>query len=94
MKKPKISDLRVDPVQTNKIREMAAKATKIKVTFNLDSDLVNKLKALADETGGKYQTLLNRILREALTNQMTIVERMRRLEQEIRELKNKLDDVA
>ena len=94
MKKPKLSDLQINPAQTEKMRELAAKATKIKVTFNLDNDLVAKLKAMAEETGAKYQTLLNRVLREALSNQMTVEARMKRLEQEVKKLKDKLDEAA
>ncbi len=94
MKKPKLSDLQINPAQTEKVRELAAKATKIKVTFNLDNDLVAKLKAMAEETGAKYQTLLNRVLREALSNQMTVEARMKRLEQEVKKLKDKLDEAA
>ena len=94
MKKPKLSDLKVNFDQTKRVRELAANATKIKVTFNLDSDLVEKLKAMANESGAKYQTLLNRVLREAISNQVTVESRMKRLEQEVKKFKGRHEDAA
>jgi uncharacterized protein (DUF4415 family) len=57
-----------------------AKDVKVPISLRLDSDIYNELnrRAEAGEANGKYQTLLNEILREALfaesTNQLTVQE--------------------
>ena len=89
MKKPKLSNLKIDWDQTKKIREMAAQATKVKVTFNLDSDLLIKLKSIAKERSSKYQTLLNNLLREVLSRKNTFEDRFKKLEKEVGLLKHK-----
>ncbi len=56
MKKSRVSR------QTTSVR----KGTKISKTIRLDSELVDWLVAEADRRGGKYQTLINSLLREAM----------------------------
>lgn len=94
MKKPKINELKENKKETISIRNMAKKTTKIKVTFNLDEDVVKKLKNLASDSGSKYQTLLNSILKEALFSRATYEERISNMEKELSEIKNFINKVA
>ena len=90
MKKPKLSDLKENKRETAKIRGMAKKTKKIKVTFNIDEDILKKLRDLAESSGGKYQTILNQLLKEALDSKLTTEERLEKLESEIEKLKKKV----
>lgn len=59
---------------------------KVRITTYLDHDLIDILKKLAQKKDGKYQTLLNEVLRESLTGQHpygNLVERIDRLEQQV-----------
>ena len=66
MKQPNLSDLKIDMQGTNRIRSKMAKAKKIKITINLDEDLLVLVKEQADESGTPYQSLINRLIRRAL----------------------------
>lgn len=90
MKKPKLSDLKVDESGTQKIRNRMAKASKIKITVNIDSDVVSKLKQLSAETGVPYQNLLNKLLRESLGKSHSQEARLSQLEREVAMLKEKV----
>ena len=68
---------------------MMTKAKKIKITVNVDEDLLAELRRMADSTGMPYQSLLNRILKEAVMGKKTEGTRLDRLEQEIEMLKKK-----
>jgi len=55
---------------------------KVRITTYLDSDILSHLKTLAKESGGKYQTTLNQILRDyfsgsenGLLNRLTKLEK-------------------
>ncbi|MCB0351717.1 MAG: BrnA antitoxin family protein [Bdellovibrionales bacterium] len=90
MKKPKISDLEYDEKGTKKIRHAIARAKKIKITVNIDEDVLGALKVIADKTGMPYQTLLNRLLRQSVGNKEAEVSRIERLEKDVALLKKKL----
>jgi uncharacterized protein (DUF4415 family) len=87
MKIPKLSDVKVDVEETRRIREMMKKTKKRKITINLDNDLVLSLKYLADQSGGKYQTLLNYLVREALEQHQSYGKEIQKLKKEIQKLK-------
>ena len=58
--------------------------TKIRITTFLDEDLLNILRQLARDSGGKYQTLLNQILRSALLDARSgLVSRIDNLEKAV-----------
>ena len=90
MKQPKLSDLKVDAKGTRQIRKMMAKAKKIKITVNVDEDLLLELRQLAEATGSPYQTLLNKVLKDALMAKKDEGSRLDRLEREVARLKRKL----
>lgn len=94
MKKPNIKNLREDPEMTQKIRQMMASSPKIKITICVDKDALYKLKNLAEKNGSKYQTMLNHILKEYLSNDTSIEDRLTKLEEELKRIKNKLSKAA
>jgi predicted DNA binding CopG/RHH family protein len=94
MKRPKINELRENKKETKAIKALAKRTKKIKVTFNLDEDIVNRLKDIADNSGAKYQTLLNTLLKEALCSKSTYEERITSIESELSEIKDLLKKAA
>ena len=90
MKQPKLSDLKIDTKGTKAMRKMMAKAKKIKITVNVDEDLLVELKHMAEETGTPYQSLLNRILKDAVMSKKDEGSRLDRLEREVERLKKKI----
>lgn len=60
------------------------KGSKIRVTTYLDKDVLEALKKLASKSGGKYQTVLNQMLRQIVFDEATtIVDRLRKLEKAV-----------
>lgn len=90
MKEPKASDLRFNKKKTLEVREKASQSKKIRITIYLDEELVTKLKKEALSRGGKYQSLLNSILSQALANRTSEVDRIEKLERELKKLKKKV----
>lgn len=90
MKQPKLSDLKIDSKGTKVMRKMIAKAKKIKITVNVDEDLLVDLKHMAEETGTPYQSLLNRVLKDAILTKKDEGSRLDRLEREVERLKKKI----
>ena len=94
MKQPKLSDLKIDTKGTKTVRKMMAKAKKIKITVNVDEDLLIELKNMAEETGTPYQSLLNRVLKDAVMSKKDAKRdegsRLDRLEREVEQLKKKI----
>ena len=89
MKAPKLSDLVLDVEGTREIRDMMKNRKKRRITIHLDEDLINHVRYLAMRNGGKYQTLLNHLIRSALENQTAQDERLTKLEKEVEKLKKK-----
>jgi predicted DNA binding CopG/RHH family protein len=90
MKQPKIDNLKVDKKGTQVMQKIMAKAKKIKITINVDEDLLFELRQLAESSGTPYQSLLNRVLRDAIAVKKEEGSRLDRLEREIERLKKKL----
>lgn len=93
MKEPKIKNLKINKAKTAQIRELANdRVQKIKITINFDSDLLEIVKKRATQSSIPYQTLINKLLREALDQFPTtnIEERIKNLEKEIKNLKKKI----
>ena len=87
MREPKLSDLRIDEKVTKKIRDKMEKAKKIKITINLDNDLLSAVKVQAEDSGIPYQILINRLIRKAIIGQMEELNRIAKIEDEIRDLR-------
>ena len=90
MKQPKLSDLKVDVKGTKAIRKMMTKPKKVKITINVDEELLQELRNMAESSGTPYQSLLNKVLKEALVSKADEGSRLDRLEREIERLKKKL----
>lgn len=59
MRQPKLTNMKVDPKGTKSMRNVMPKAKKIKITINVDEDLLLELRQMAEETGVPYRSLLN-----------------------------------
>ncbi|OGQ07253.1 MAG: hypothetical protein A3G32_04570 [Deltaproteobacteria bacterium RIFCSPLOWO2_12_FULL_40_28] len=90
MKQPKIDDLKIDQRGTKCLRAQMLKTHKIKITINLDSDLLSSVRKIAAQRGSPYQTFINHILREALANKKDQENRLDLLEKELNLIKKKL----
>ena len=90
MKQPKMANIRIDNVGTKAIRAKMAQTKKIKITINLDADILSLIRELAEETGVPYQKLVNRTLREHFAKRIDEESRLDALEREVKALKRKL----
>ena len=90
MKQPRLSDLKIDAQGTKAVRKLMAKSKKVKITVNVDEDLLVELRKMSVESGVPYQTLLNRTLREAVYANKDQGSRLDRIEKELDRLKKKL----
>ncbi|MBI2609112.1 MAG: BrnA antitoxin family protein [Deltaproteobacteria bacterium] len=90
MKEPKLSDVEVDEAGTKKLRKQMSKVNKVKITIHFDADLVGSLKQISRKTGIPYQTLANRLLREAIQKNEQRESRLDRVEKELEKLKKKI----
>lgn len=90
MKQPKISDIKIDVKGTKTMRELMAKTKKIKITVNVDQDVLLELRKMAKQSGTPYQSLLNHLLKESVTSKRNEKSRLDRLEQEVERLKKKV----
>lgn len=90
MKQPKLSDLEIDLKETKTIRKIMAKSKKVKITINVDQETLIEIRALAEKMGTPYQTLLNKVLKDAVNSKINEGSRLDRLEREIERLKKKI----
>lgn len=90
MKEPKLSDVKLDTKGTKSLRRMIVKSKKTKITINIDEDLLFEIRKMADSSGTPYQTLLNKILKDAIRSKTNEGTRLDRLEREIERLKRKI----
>ncbi len=90
MKQPKLSDLKVDTKGTKAIRKLMTRSKKVKITINVDEDLLQELRRMAESMGTPYQTLLNKVLKDAVLSKIEDGSRLDRLEREVERLKKKL----
>jgi uncharacterized protein (DUF4415 family) len=71
-------------------RDAAAGMRKIKITINIDQDILAALRAEAARTGVPYQRRINQLLRQALQKDNEMESRLERLERKFTKLKRKL----
>jgi len=90
MKQPKLNNMRVDAKGTAKLRAQMAKAKKIKITINVDEEILETVRKMSDESGIPYQTLMNKILREAIGTKVRQESRLDHLEKELAAIKKKI----
>jgi predicted DNA binding CopG/RHH family protein len=90
MKQPKMKDLKYNEKKTKKMRESMAQSKKVKITINFDAEILNEIKDMAKEMGSPYQTLLNKIVKDALLEKALKESRLDHLEKELAKLKKKI----
>ena len=90
MKQPKLSDLKIDIAGTKAMRRLMARNPKVKITINLDADILSQIRKLAAKGGTPYQSYLNWLLRETVTQKSNNEDRLDRLEQEVAFIKKEL----
>ncbi len=90
MKQPKISNLILDKQGTKKIRSIMKSVKKIKITINIESEILEEIKNLSLKSGSSYQKLLNQILREGLNKKLEAENRLSRIEKELEAIKKNL----
>jgi predicted DNA binding CopG/RHH family protein len=90
MKKPNLKSLKINVAETKRIRENMSLKKSVKITINIDSEILTKLRNSAAKTGVPYQRLINRTLAESLNGKSSSDSRLERLEKEIKLLKKKI----
>ena len=90
MREPALRNLKVDVVETTKIRRTLKKQKLVKITINLDADSLKAVKKEASASGVPYQRLLNKLLKESLASKRATESRIDRIERELREVKKRL----
>lgn len=90
MKQPKVSDLKIDKKGTLAMRKKASATKKVKITINFDEDVLDKVRELAHSRGTPYQTLLNKMVRDSLSNAKSQESRLNKLERTVKDLKKKV----
>jgi uncharacterized protein (DUF4415 family) len=65
--------------------EFQPRNVKERITIMIDQDILDAFKAKAAETGDKYQSLINRTLREALTRP-SLEDRVERIEKRLKKM--------
>jgi predicted DNA binding CopG/RHH family protein len=85
-----MSDLKIDWEGTKKMRQLAARSRKIKITINLDTDILSQIRKMAAKGGTPYQSYLNWLLRETVNQKTAREDRLDRLEKEVALIKKKI----
>ncbi|OGQ05265.1 MAG: hypothetical protein A2W61_08405 [Deltaproteobacteria bacterium RIFCSPLOWO2_01_44_7] len=84
MKKEKIPD----PYKMKRIKAPItpeqAKRAKIRITTHLDMEVLDMIRKLAQDSGGKYQSVLNQVLRDYFFDKKNgLVARVQKLEEAV-----------
>lgn len=75
---------RMKKIKGPKLTREELKRAKIRITTYMDKEVLETLKGLANDSGSKYQTILNQILRDYLFGQKEgLVARVSRLEKAV-----------
>ena len=92
MKEPKLKNLKFDMLGTARMRKAMKNTKKIRITINLDSDLLSVIKEMAMNRGAPYQSLINRLLRLAAMESGKGLEesRIEKIEKDLAFLKKKI----
>ncbi len=90
MKQPKVTNLKKNSAETERIRESMKGSSSVKITINVDAESLSKLRNMSKKSGVPYQRLLNSFLRESLAQEDKSEARLDKLEREIEKLKRKL----
>ena len=91
MKEPKLKSLHIDKKGTEEMHLRAKRLPKVKITINIDKEIIDQLREKAIESGVPYQTLLNKMLKDSFQSEnhgsLQTEKRISRLEKEIAKIK-------
>lgn len=92
MKKPKLKNLRLNIPVSKQIHSSMLKRKSVKITINIDAEILRKLKSEAEKSGVPYQRLINRTLKESSLHSLESNTNLRleKLEKDIQLIKKKL----
>ena len=90
MKKPELSNLRFNEQETKKLKSKLGPRKSIKVTINIDTEVLNAIKEISSKTGVPYQRLINKLLSEDIKEHSNEKDRLDKMELEIEAIKKKL----
>lgn len=90
MKKPALSDLQHSAGETRRMRSAKINPQNIKITINIDTDSMTRLREISEQSGVPYQRLLNKFLKEGLEKNSAMESRLTKLETELEKLKRKV----
>lgn len=90
MKKPALSDLQRSAGETRRMRSAKINPQNIKITINIDTDSMTRLREISEQSGVPYQRLLNKFLKEGLEKNSAMESRLTKLETELEKLKRKV----
>ena len=65
-------------------QDIALSDVKVNIHIRLDADIVSYFKDKAKQEGGRYQSLINRHLRETVFNERNLESRLQRIEEQLR----------
>ena len=66
MEEPNLNELVRDMTEEASVKKIMGKSPKVKITLNIDRDLLDILRQQSEETDVPYQRLINRYTRQAL----------------------------
>lgn len=89
MKQPKLNQLKLDSNGTKIIRALSKTKKTIKITINIDAEILFKIRKESEKTGVPYQRLLNQLLKSALKEDDRSSERLNKIEKDLETLKKK-----
>jgi predicted DNA binding CopG/RHH family protein len=87
MREPRLGELTIDEAGTAKFRASLAGQKAVTITIHVDTKSLQGLKEVSRETGVPYQTLVGRVLRDAVKSKATTESRLDRLERELKRMK-------
>lgn len=91
MQEPKIKNIKINRAKTARIKRGLAQQKGIKITINIDPrQSLGAVKREALSSGVPYQRLLNRIIKEGLSERRATESRLDRIERELKAMKKRL----
>ena len=90
MRKPNVSNVKINLGETKRIRSAMSRQKSVKITINIDAATLAKFRAMADESGIPYQRLINKTLGESLVAEAAAESRLEQIEKELKAIKKKI----
>ena len=88
MKRPKLSDLKIDYAGTKNLRAQLRETKKIKITINFDTSSLGATGKSGGKTSPPYSRFLSQLFKDNLDKRA--ISRLDRLEKELKKLKRQI----